>query len=75
MLLAGSFAGRGLEAGLGRRQGGRTSIATAYSVSPLFVTLFMRETMLPEDVADKGALRRDALRIDCGKPEALCMAT
>ena len=37
-----------------------------------FVTLFMRETMLPEDVADKGALRRDiALRIDCGKPEAL----
>ncbi len=37
-----------------------------------FVTLFMRETVLPEDVADKGALRRDiALRIDCGKPEAL----
>jgi hypothetical protein len=37
-----------------------------------FVTLFMRETVLPEDLAGRGALQRDiALRIDCNRPEAL----
>jgi hypothetical protein len=37
-----------------------------------FVTLFMRETLLPDELARRGGLQRDiALRIDCGKPEAL----